>query len=358
MGNGGILMFQKAERKQRKLRMALVGPSGSGKTLSSLLIASGLGKKIAVIDTEHGSASIYADKVDFDSCCLTSFHPNKYVEAITAASTAGYDVLVIDSLSHAWMGKDGELELAGNNKNSFAGWKDVRPLERRLIETMLTANCHVIVTMRSKTEWAMVEKPNASGRITTTPEKVGTAPIQTSGIEYEFDIVGDMDCQTNTLSISKSRCSEIQGQNFFQPGREVAEILKAWLEQGAAFNPADFAAITDRPAVDFRYVFDATGLSPEDLRKLTQGAGLPATSKEMSPEQMIKARNLAFIEWGFRHKVFGAKPHAENAFSLIYEAYSDAGDEKLFRAWATDVERRKFESAQKALEKAPIPALD
>ena len=345
-------MFQKAERKQRKLRMALVGPSGSGKTLSALLIASGLGKKIAVIDTEHGSASIYADKVDFDSCCLTSFHPNKYVEAISAASKAGYDVLIIDSLSHAWMGKDGELELAGKNKNSFAGWKDVRPLERKLIETMLTANCHVIVTMRSKTEWTMVEKPNTYGNMTMTPEKVGTAPIQTSGIEYEFDIVGDMDCKTNTLSISKSRCSEIQGQQFFQPSKEVAEVLQAWLEQGAAFNPADFAAITDRPVVDFRYVFEATGLSPDDLRSLTQGAGLPAASKDMTPDQMFEARNLAYIEWGVRQKVFKAKTHAANAFNLILQSHPDAGDEKLFRAWATDLERRKNQPTE------PTPGLE
>jgi hypothetical protein len=161
-----------------------------------------------------------------------------------------------------------------------------------------------------------------------------------------------MDCQTNTLSISKSRCSEIQGQNFFQPGKEVASILKAWLEQGAAFNPADFSAITDRPTVDFRYVFEATGLSKEDLRKITQGAGLPASSKEMSSSQMVEARNLAYVEWGFRSKAFAAKPHAENAFELVLDAYSDAGDEKLFRAWATDVERRKLEARQKSIELA------
>jgi hypothetical protein len=83
-----------------------LGISGGGKTYSALSIASHLGKSIAHIDTEHGSASKYADLFTFDTCELTSFHPQNYIDAINAAS-GSYDVLIIDSLSHAWMGKDG-----------------------------------------------------------------------------------------------------------------------------------------------------------------------------------------------------------------------------------------------------------
>jgi hypothetical protein len=137
-------MFKKATKTQIKLRLALTGPSGSGKTYSSLALASHLGKRIAVIDTEHGSASRYADLFEFDVVELESFHPNRYVKAIMAAQQAGYDVVVIDSLSHAWMGKDGELELVDRAKNSFAAWKDVRPLERALIDIALRKHVRTV----------------------------------------------------------------------------------------------------------------------------------------------------------------------------------------------------------------------
>ena len=105
-------MFKRATKTQIRLRLALSGASGSGKTMSSLAIASHLGQRIAVIDTERGSASRYADLFEFDVLELESFHPTKYISAIKAAESAGYDVLIIDSLSHAWIGKDGELDLS------------------------------------------------------------------------------------------------------------------------------------------------------------------------------------------------------------------------------------------------------
>lgn len=213
-------MFKKATKTAIKLRLALTGPSGSGKTYSSLALASQLGERIAVIDTEHGSASRYADLFEFDVVELESFHPNRYVKAIVAAQQAGYDVVIIDSLSYAWMGKDGELELVDRARNSFTAWKDVRPLERALIDTMLSCKCHLIATMRSRTEW--VVETNDKGK--AEPRKVGTAPIQTQGIEFEFDVAGELNWQ-NTLTITKSRCPALSGKAFIEPGQEVANIL-------------------------------------------------------------------------------------------------------------------------------------
>ena len=126
------LAFQKATKRQAKLRMALIGPSGSGKTFTALTLATALGKRVGVIDTEHGSASKYADRFAFDCLNLTSFSPGTYVEAIAAAAAAGFDVLIIDSLSHAWSGKDGALEqvdkkaAASRSGNSFTAWRDVK----------------------------------------------------------------------------------------------------------------------------------------------------------------------------------------------------------------------------------------
>ncbi|OUL23976.1 hypothetical protein BV378_20300 [Nostoc sp. RF31YmG] len=225
------IMFKKATKSQIKLRLALVGISGSGKTYTALNTASHLGKSVAVIDTEHRSASKYADLFNFDTCELTSFHPQNYIDAITAAS--GYDVLIIDSLSHAWMGKDGALEQVdriakrSQTSNTFAAWRDVTPLHNQLVEAMLSCPCHLIVTMRSKSDYVMEEYED-KGKKKTRPVKVGLAPIQRDGVEYEFDVVGDMD-KDNNLIITKSRCPNLSGQVIHKPAKELAYTLRAWM---------------------------------------------------------------------------------------------------------------------------------
>ncbi|SKB01142.1 AAA domain-containing protein, partial [Caloramator quimbayensis] len=154
--------FQKATKKQAKARIGLIGPSGAGKTYTSLALATGLGKKIALIDTEHGSASKYADKFDFDVLELDNYNPQHYINAIKEAGKLGYDVLIIDSLSHAWAGTDGALELADKNSikyggNKFAAWRDITPLHNKLIEAIISSPCHIIATMRAKTQYIQTQ---------------------------------------------------------------------------------------------------------------------------------------------------------------------------------------------------------
>lgn len=227
------VMFQKAVKSKAKLRLGLIGPSGSGKTYTALRVATHMGGKIAVIDTEHASASKYADEFEFDTLCLDNFNPKHYIEAIKAAGEAGYDVLIIDSLSHAWAGTDGALELADKNAakyggNRFAAWRDVTPLHNQLIEAILSSPCHVIATMRSKMEY--IQTTDEKGR--TVIRKVGMAPIQREGMEYEFDVVGDLDIDHNFI-VSKTRCKALDGQIIKCPGKELADTLKAWLSDGA-----------------------------------------------------------------------------------------------------------------------------
>lgn len=229
-------MFKKATKTQSRLRMAIVGPSGSGKTYTALGLASVLGERVAVIDTERGSASKYADLFEFDVVELGSFHPQKYIEVIIAAAAEGYDTLVIDSLSHAWVGADGVLAQVdrvtsrSNSKNSFAAWKDVTPLQNQLVDTILSSPLHVIATMRAKSEYVM-EQINQGGRTISVPRKVGVAPVQRSGIEYEFDVVADMDIH-NTMTVTKTRCSALNGAIIERPDASLAETLKAWLTDG------------------------------------------------------------------------------------------------------------------------------
>lgn len=228
MGN----TFKKAVKTESYLRMALAGPSGSGKTFTALTLATVLAgeQPIAVIDTERGSASKYADLFEFDVLELDDFHPDRYVEAIQTAAQEGYGVVVIDSLSHAWNGANGlleQVEAIGKRKyngNSFKAWGDVKPAENRLVGAITGSAIHVIATMRSKTEY--VVEQNERGK--ATPRKVGTAPVQRDGFEYEFDVFGEM-TPDNELLIQKTRCPALTGQVISKPGAGLAQIIGAWL---------------------------------------------------------------------------------------------------------------------------------
>ena len=232
-------LFKPATKTAAKLRMALTGPAGSGKTMSALKIARGLGARIALIDTERGSASKYAgDVAEFDVLELVSFHPDRYIEGIKAAETSGYDVLIIDSLSHAWNGRDGVLELkdraasSDRNGNGFSAWGKLTPLQNALIDAILGANLHVICTMRAKTEYVL-ERDERGKQV---PRKVGMAPIQRDGVEYEFDVLGELDAD-HVLTITKTRHTALAGASIQHPGRELGESLAAWLSEGEAVDP-------------------------------------------------------------------------------------------------------------------------
>lgn len=227
------LVFEQATKKAAKARIALDGPSGSGKTYTALMLASALSGRIAVIDTEHRSASKYADLFEFDTLALDTYDPQILIEALAVAGQHGYDVVIVDSLSHFWMGVNGMLEQVDRatkraGGHGMAGWKEMRPVERRMVDALLAYPGHVIVTMRVKVEWVQGENPR-----TGKPQmvKVGTKPEQREGLEYEFDIVGSLDLE-NELTVTKTRCPQLSGAVVSKPGRELGEVIKAWLDEG------------------------------------------------------------------------------------------------------------------------------
>ncbi len=252
-----MAFFTPATRTKSKLRMAIDGVSGAGKTFTALRFAFALGKRVAVINSESGAIQKYLGLNPdpeigpwlFDICELANFAPTSYTAAILAAGTERYDVLVIDSLSHAWAGSGGALELKDRvgDKNSFTAWKTITPMHNAMIEAILRSPCHVIATMRSKTDYII--EPNAKGQM--APRKIGTCPIQRAGMEYEFDLYGSID-QDHFLTITKSRCPHptIVDACVVKPDANWIAPVRDWLNDGLDI-PADAFAVTEADLAKF-----------------------------------------------------------------------------------------------------------
>lgn len=283
-------VFVPATKKQANARIALDGPSGSGKTWTTLLWATTLGSRVAVIDTEHGSAAKYADEFTFSHLCLTSFAPRTLVNALAAAGQQGFDAVVVDSLSHFWMGTDGMLEQVDraakrSGGHGMSGWKEMRPDERMMIEALLAYPGHVLVTMRVKTDW--VEGENARGKRQMV--KVGTKAEQRENLEYEFDVAGSMDLN-NELTITKSRCRPVSGLIVRQPGRDVAETIKTWLDDGAPAGPG-VTEFRDRVLDRYATTGDLLALLREvESARLSAAPLIDDTGEPTTLGELIKAK--------------------------------------------------------------------
>ncbi|NHC02364.1 AAA family ATPase [Acinetobacter sp. 187] len=230
-----IFAFTKAERKKAKLKLNLSGPSGSGKTYSALQMASGLGSRIAVIDTENESASLYATEFTFDTLPMRPpYSPERFVGAIQAAYNMGYDVLIIDSASHEWTGSGGCLEI--NDKaaarfkgNTWSAWSETTPKHRKFIDALLQTDIHIITTTRSKTETVQGE-----GRKIL---KLGMKCEQRDGFEYELTVSLDM-LHENHLAIPTKDRTGLFSHDGEQITRQTGERILAWLNDGRSQEEA------------------------------------------------------------------------------------------------------------------------
>ena len=226
-----MFSFKKAERKKSKLRLALCGVSGSGKTTAALQIAKGLGGKTALIDTEGESASLYADRFDFDTLDLEApYTPERFIQAIEAAEMQGYDNVIIDSMSHEWVGSGGCLEindLLGKTKykgNSFGAWGETGARHIKFLEKIVTAKIHVIATVRMKSEHVQDGK-------TKRVSKIGMKYEMREDFEYEFTSVFNIDRDEHFAIPSKDRTG-IFGNDAFVISSETGNLLLEWLNSG------------------------------------------------------------------------------------------------------------------------------
>ena len=227
--------IRKAKRSATKLRLLLPGPSGSGKTWGALQIAKGLGGKTLVIDTEEGSSNLYDHLHDFDVIDLRPpFTPERYIEAITAAEESGYEVIIVDSVTHCWSGAGGCLELledvakAQFRGNTWSAFSVITPRWRAFVDKLLRSPAHIICTGRSKTETAQVDDHGKK-----KVAKLGMKLEARDGLEFEFTCVLDLIHDGHYATVSKDRTGLFAGDPkpiTVETGKRLAE----WLAGGAA----------------------------------------------------------------------------------------------------------------------------
>lgn len=230
-------MFERATRTRAKARVLIDGPSGSGKTKGALLLAKGLGGKVAMLDTEHGSGSLYADVMEYDTVEMgPPFSPEAYIKVIKAAESGGYDTLIIDSITHEWTGSGGILETvdaaSGGPGGKFKAWASATPRHNAFVDAILRSSINIIATVRSKQDFALVEKDGGRKEV----QKLGMAPITRDGMEYEFTCVLDVAIERHMCSSSKDRTGLFDGTHFVI-SEDTGARLKAWLESGV--EPVD-----------------------------------------------------------------------------------------------------------------------
>jgi len=223
--------LKKAARQQVKLRLNISAPSGAGKTMSALLMAKGLvndWSKIAVIDTENGSASLYSHLGDFNVIDLQApFTPEKYIQALNACVNAGMQAVIIDSSSHEWNCLLEENELLAQTSfrgNTWSAWSKTTPRHDKFVNAVLHLPAHVITCTRSKMETVMGEGKKV--------HKVGMKDVQREGWEYELTVSLNLDRDTHLATPSKDRTNLFEGKMPFLITEETGKLIKDWCEQG------------------------------------------------------------------------------------------------------------------------------
>lgn len=236
-----------ARREKMKAAVAFIGSSGSGKTLSMLLVAYGMMKeeypnsddsevfkKIGMIDTEHNRGQIYAGTTVAGLRIEPFYHIDlqppytveRYGEAMMDLKNAGCEVIIVDSISHAWEGEGGMLDLKEEFGGTFAAWRKVKPYMEKLIRDLTANNVHVLASMRTKQDYQV--ETGDTGKLSI--KKIGLKPVMKDDLEYEFMIVWRID-QSHIAQAVKDN------SNLFEnnPGRLTAEHGKKlfkWLDEG------------------------------------------------------------------------------------------------------------------------------
>lgn len=324
-------MFQKAIKAQSKLRLAVFGPSGAGKTFTSLRMATGIGGKIALIDSERNSASKYADRFDFDTASLDRKTIDEYISYMTGAAKAGYNVLIIDSMSHAWQELLEEIDKLASTKykgNTWSAWSEGTPKQKRFVDAILNFPGHVIVTMRSKTEWTTESDKNGKSR----PIRVGLTPEQGKGIEYEFDMLIELSTE-HIAQVIKDRTGKYQDQIIEKPGEQFGKDLIDWLNDGTEPSQQPAKPEPQKPTPPPVH----STVQPKPRATEDQMAQIADLLRE---EEFLSA---ATVEATHSYLIKNPQPSAENAKKLIEKLQTEISTNREAVAESGSAEEPTFE---------------
>ena len=229
------MQLQQTQRHNVKLRLGISGASGFGKTYSALQLAYGMTQdwsKIAVIDTENSSASLYSDLGSFNVLNLTApYSPERYIEAIEVCEKANMEIIVIDSITHEWQGEGGCLQIHELLGGRFQDWSKVKPRHQKFIDKILHSKCHIITTTRRKTDYSLDIGSNGKSKVI----KHGTKEITSEGFEYELSVNFELINENHLCKVSKDR-TNLFGKPEFIITSEVGKTLKAWCNQGISLD--------------------------------------------------------------------------------------------------------------------------
>ena len=290
-------LFRKAERRKAKLKLALAAPAGGGKTHSALLMAAGLvddpsEDNIAVLDTENGSAELEAGKPGVPGFSVVTmpapYSPDRYIEVINEAVKAGFEVLILDSISPEWNGNGGILDIVdkkkASQKNGMAAWKDATPMHQRFLDAIIQAPIHIIATMRAKTAYDI---SNENGR--SKVQKLGVAPTQRDGIEFEFTLVGEINVNSHLCDFTKDRTGLFAAQIPEMITVETGERIRAWLEGGSEAVAPD-APEFNTPNPDAPPTMKIEDVYPKTAGDVTAMVLADDTGKEfLIPDELVDA---------------------------------------------------------------------
>jgi len=228
--------LHKAKRHQVKLRLGLSGASGFGKTYSALLLAFGITNdwtKIAIIDTENNSASLYSHLGEYNVLALTEpYQPERYIKAIETCESAGMEVIIIDSITHEWNGAGGCLEIHEKFGGRFQDWSKVSPRHSSFIDKILQSKCHIITTVRRKTDYSMDADMNGKTKVV----KHGTKEETRSGFEYELTVNFELINDKHLANASKDRTGLFMNKPEFIINSATGKKLVEWCNEGVSLD--------------------------------------------------------------------------------------------------------------------------
>lgn len=326
------LTFQRATRARVKLKIGVQGPSGSGKTLGALALArqlAGPEGRIAVIDTENDSASLYADREDFDTLAIRApYLTSKFVDAVEAAVAAGYDVVVLDSISHQWDGDGGILQRKEEadtvpGSNHWTNWGPFTKETNRFRKLILESPVHIIATLRSKMAYTQTEAGSKK-----KVEKLGLQPIQRDGLEYEFSVTFELQMD-HKAAASKDRTDLFRGQRVDLTSPKTGKALLEWLSSGAA-DALPVPSVPDTPesgASDRQPAAPITRDTPYPYGTKLKGMTL-ATAKDAVLVWMVAPERTLPEEWKeaareeLEHRREQAEAPAEPALAAAPKGYT------------------------------------